>query len=149
MVELRHIKLRFGQFVADLFSREGFEVEFSPRRGRIEPDLLIHSRQGVTAVAEIKLYSSRTMPTSVLDRAAAQVERSRRAFQASKSILIICPSPVCARGLASSTGRPSRAGMTASRTSGTRRHGVHHQRKLWVWLSGLEFDKMGEANAHL
>jgi hypothetical protein len=41
------------------------------------------------------------------------------------------------------------AGMTASRTSGTRRHGVHHQRKLWVWLSGLEFDKMGEANAHL
>lgn len=90
MVELRHIDLRFGQFVADLFSREGFEVEFSPRRGHIEADLLIHSRQGVTAVAEIKLYSSRAMPTSVLDRAAAQAERSRRAFQASKSILIIC-----------------------------------------------------------
>src|SRR5436190_20225891 len=90
MVESRRIDLRFEQFVADLFSREGFEVDRSPRRGHIEADLLIHSPQGVTAVAEIKLYSSRAMPTSVLDRAAAQAERSRQAFQASKSILIIC-----------------------------------------------------------
>jgi hypothetical protein len=91
MVEFRRgIELRFGQFVANLFSREGFEVEFTPRRGHIRADLLIHSSSGVTAVGEIKVYSSRVMPASVLDRAAAQTERLRQAFEASKSILIIC-----------------------------------------------------------
>jgi Restriction endonuclease len=86
----RHLAPIFEKFVTDLFRAEGFDVEVEPR-GPLDtrPDLIIRSQSGASAVAELKLYRSRVMPTPVLQQAADLVEASRQAYQASKAILVI------------------------------------------------------------
>jgi hypothetical protein len=86
----KHLGVRFENFVADLFRAEGFDVEKEPKNHpAARPDLLIHSKKGPTAVAEIKLYRSNTVSASTLSQAAAIVETTRRVLNANVGILII------------------------------------------------------------
>jgi hypothetical protein len=81
---------RFAHFGALLFKAEGLEVDFKPTgTGGVVPDLLIRSPTGATAVVEMKLYRSHSTPVSALTQAAVNIEFSRRALQANRSIIVL------------------------------------------------------------
>lgn len=81
---------RFQNLVVKLFQAEGFRVQIEPKSaiGTV-PDLLVSSGAGATAVVEIKLYRSRSVPVSVLHQAAISIEAFQRDLQAKHAIPVI------------------------------------------------------------
>jgi hypothetical protein len=86
---MKQLPQRFEKLIAELFRANGFTVEEQPRIAGMQPDLLIRSHAGATAVVEVKLYHSRTMPTAALAKAAAILEHLRRSSNATRSILVV------------------------------------------------------------
>lgn len=89
----RALGQRFEELVSDVFRGQGFHVEHQPRATRRVPDLLIRSSTGATAVVEVKIYRSQTIPVAVLHQAASAVEATRQEFDVNKAILVIGSRP--------------------------------------------------------
>jgi hypothetical protein len=82
----------FERLLHDLFIRERFEVTARPMHkvqgARIfAADFLIKAENGNTAIVEAKLFSSRSMPPSVILSTVNQLESDRRLFDARRGIL--------------------------------------------------------------
>jgi hypothetical protein len=80
----------FEDFVAALFTAEGFEVareiQLSPQA---RADLMISSSNGKTAVIEVRLFQTKIISASNLLQIAAQVELYQRLAQATKAMIVV------------------------------------------------------------
>jgi hypothetical protein len=82
----------FESLVANIFRAEGFGVAENVvlRRGpdRYEADLVLTSKTEATAVVEVKLFRTLSLPTDALLKAALQVEYLRRGLQRDRAVIV-------------------------------------------------------------
>ena len=79
----------FEEIVAEILRLHGFDVSANVRQGIFEADLIVTSKQGKTAVVEVKAYSSRSINLSALVRAANQLIHAKQVFKADRAILAV------------------------------------------------------------
>jgi restriction endonuclease len=87
MVE-RDLSRQFTELVADLFRTNAMDVEIEPQEPG-QPDLIIRSSSGISAVVEVKLYRSWAAPIGPVQQAAAIIEIVRQNLSATKAILVV------------------------------------------------------------
>jgi hypothetical protein len=84
--------LEFEKLVADIFRAEGFDVveQYRQQFGRTtyEVDLLLTSKTQATAVVEIKLFRTLSLPADTLFQVATRIERMRKRLRRDRAVFV-------------------------------------------------------------
>jgi hypothetical protein len=82
----------FERLVADIFRAEGFDVaendRFRDGHEYYEADLLLTSKTQSTAVVEVKLFRTLSLPAHALFQAALKIEHVRRQLQRDRAVVV-------------------------------------------------------------
>jgi Holliday junction resolvase-like predicted endonuclease len=84
--------LEFEKLVADIFRAEGFEVaenyRFQYGSTVYEVDLLLVSKTQATAVVEVKLFRTLSLPTDILLQVATRIEHVRQRLRRDRAVFV-------------------------------------------------------------